>query len=60
MLEEAINLIKKQKEMYKIQEENIRENIKKKKLREAIKKDITEKTEILDYILDILNKQQKK
>lgn len=59
MLEEAINLIKKQKEMYKIQEENIRENIKKKKLREAIKKEITEKTEILDYILDILNKQKK-
>lgn len=61
MIEEAINLIESQKEMYVIQLKNINSiDVQMKatdyiKIRKGLKKDI----ELRDYILEILNKQKK-
>ena len=63
MLEEAINLIKKQKQMFIVQDRNITNKIdgiiEDKLLENKIRTNINKQIQILDYILEILNKQKK-
>lgn len=59
MLEEAIKLINKQKEMYTIQIENLQEFCKTKTVQKAINK-IRREIQIWDYILKDLKKQKQK
>ena len=58
MLEEAINLISKQKEMYIIQINNLQNYTKTKAVQKVIK-NIAKKIRVLDYILQVLNEQKK-
>ena len=59
MLEEAINVIEKERDMYIIQEKNIssyaRRKVEENKLKEKIRREI----QVRDYILSILEKQKK-
>lgn len=56
MLEEAINLINKQKEMYIIQINNLQNYTKTKAVQKVINK-TRRQIQVLDFILKILNKQ---
>lgn len=56
MLEEAINLISKQKEMYIIQINNLQNYTKTKAVQKVINK-TRRQIQVLDFILKILNKQ---
>lgn len=58
MLEESIKLIEKEREMYIIQYNNLSNNIITKTIQKA-KSQLKEQIQILDYILQILNKQKK-
>lgn len=58
MLEEAISLIEKQRDMYLIQLNNLSDNIRTKTIQKATNQ-IKRQIQILDYILEILNKQKK-
>lgn len=58
MLEEAISLIEKQRDMYIIQLNNLSDNIRTKTIQKATNQ-IKKKIQILDFILEILNKQKK-
>ena len=58
MLEEAINLINKQKEMYIIQINNLQNYTKTKAVQKVINK-TRRQIQVLDFILKILNKQNK-
>ena len=58
MLEEAISLIEKQRDMYVIQLNNLSDNIRTKTIQKATNQ-IRKQIQILDYILEILNKQKK-
>ena len=59
MLEEAINLIKKQREMYVIQHNNITTYARKRDVEDKVKEKLRKEVHIRDYILEILNKQKK-
>lgn len=63
MIEEAINLIKKQKQMFIVQDRNITNKIdgiiEDKLLENKIRTNINKQIQILNYILEILNKQKK-
>lgn len=56
MLEEAINLINKQKEMYIIQINNLQNYTRTKAVQKVINK-TRRQIQVLDFILKILNKQ---
>ena len=56
MLEEAINLISKQKEMYIIQINNLQNYTRTKAVQKVINK-TRRQIQVLDFILKILNKQ---
>ena len=58
MLEEAINLINKQKEMYIIQINNLQNYTRTKAVQKVINQ-TKRQIQILDFILKILNKQNK-
>ena len=58
MLEEAINLINKQKEMYIIQINNLQNYTRTKAVQKVINK-TRRQIQVLDFILKILNKQNK-
>ena len=59
MLEEAIKLIKKQREMYVIQHNNITTYARKRDVEDKVKEKLRKEVHIRDYILEILNKQKK-
>lgn len=63
MLEESIKLIEKQKQMFIVQDRNITNKIdgiiEDKLLENKIRTNINKQIQILDYILEILNKQKK-
>lgn len=58
MIEEAIKLIKKELDMYQILDNNISDNIRTKTVQKA-KNGYKKKIKLLNYILEILNKQKK-
>ena len=58
MLEKAINLINKQREMYIIQLSNLSDNIRTKTIQKATSQ-LRKEIQVFDYILEILNKQKK-
>lgn len=58
MLEEAIELISKQREMYIIQINNLQNYIRTKAVQKVINK-TRRQIQVLDFILKILNKQNK-
>lgn len=58
MLEEAIKSIEKQIDMYLIQLNNLSDNIRTKTIQKATNQ-LKKKIQILDFILEILNKQKK-
>ncbi len=58
MLEKAINLINKQREMYIIQLSNLSDNIRTKTIQKATNQ-LRKEIQVFDYILEILNKQKK-
>lgn len=58
MLEEAISLIEKQRDMYIIQLNYLSDNIRTKTVQKATNQ-IKKRIQILDFILEILNKQKK-
>lgn len=59
MLEEAIKIIEKQRDMYIIQEQNITTHARKRKIENKVKKQLEKEIKIRKYILDILRKQKK-
>lgn len=59
MLNKSIELINKQREMYIIQEHNITTHARKKDIENKVKAQLRKQIQILDYILEILNKQKK-
>jgi hypothetical protein len=58
MIEEAIKLIEKELDMYQILDNNISDNIRTKTVQKA-KNSYKKKVKLLNYILEILNKQKK-
>ena len=58
MIDEAIKLIEKELDMYQILDNNISDNIKTKTVQKA-KNSYKKKIKLLNYILEILNKQKK-
>lgn len=58
MIEEAIKLIEKELDMYQILDNNISDNIRTKTVQKA-KNSYKKKMKLLNYILEILNKQKK-
>lgn len=58
MIEEAIKLIEKELDMYQILDNNISDNIRTKTVLKA-KNSYKKKIKLLNYILEILNKQKK-
>lgn len=58
MIEEAIKLIEKELDMYQILDNNISDNIRTKTVQKA-KNSYKKKIKLLNYILEILNKQKK-
>ena len=58
MLEDAIKLIEKQRDMYTIQLDNLSDNIRTKTIQKATNQ-LKKQIQILDFILKILNKQKK-
>lgn len=58
MIEEAIKLIEKELDMYQILDNNISDNIRTKTIQRA-KNSYKKKIKLLNYILEILNKQKK-
>ena len=57
MLEEAINLIKKQIEMYTVQEMNITTKARKKVVENRIKEQLRKEIQLRKYILSVLKKE---
>lgn len=58
MLEKAIKLIEKQKNMYKIQEKNIITKARKKDIENKVKKALREEIALREFILEILKSKK--
>lgn len=58
MLEEAIELIEKQIDMYKLQEQNIKTWCREKPVAESVREKLYENIRVWNYIYDILEKEK--
>lgn len=59
MIEEAIKLIKKQREMYVIQHNNITTYARKKDIENNVKAKLRKEVQLRDYILKVLKEKEK-
>lgn len=60
MLEEAIELIEKQIDMYRVQDSNILKTYRKYTIENRVKERLKKKIKILEYILKILKQKKEK